>query len=519
MTMIRTKLGNPQKNLVDRIKAFQKSDKANRHCADCGELGPTYICTDFGTFVCTECAGIHRELNHKVKGISVSKWTEQDVENLEAHGNTKDRETYMANYRPGIDLAEPNNQDRQRLRDFMKLKYVDKRWAGTPPDRSVRTPAVASDSRAKQSPMSPANNSQPDLIDAAIIPDHEQSSVRPKHHKHKKAAAPEVGSAVASGDLLDDDWGFQSAGGPSTQNSIPPVQQNGNSGGLLSFSPTPAGQGSATQAGYSTLAPLPNAQASGAAVATQQPSLVTPLNYAQPQPAPMNPGAPGASVPSLKPEAAHNIPASMTNTDLESTIRVQCTSLLNSLRQLHTVDPAMSETAKRFIEDSLRGLGIEWMSGSYSSSPVVSSTTVPAINSAAPGAYPMPASNPAVSATGHMRSDSNPFGAMQPSSPRAPPQVSMPRTNSLDRKDNNPFGEIASLPQSSLQGNLAASGIGPGGVAASTGVHPPAQLPVSPGGMNNLLGGFSPARAGQPARSSGPVVGTQQAQQNPFVFH
>ncbi|KAF4708284.1 hypothetical protein FOZ62_021512, partial [Perkinsus olseni] len=80
-----------------RIKAFQKSDKANRHCADCGELGPTYICTDFGTFVCTECAGIHRELNHKVKGISVSKWTEQEVENLEAHGNTKDRETYTAN--------------------------------------------------------------------------------------------------------------------------------------------------------------------------------------------------------------------------------------------------------------------------------------------------------------------------------------------------------------------------------------------------------------------------------------
>ncbi|KAF4694249.1 hypothetical protein FOZ60_008730 [Perkinsus olseni] len=264
---------------------------------------------------------------------------------------------------PGIDLAEPNNQDRQRLRDFMKLKYVDKRWAGTPPDRSVRAPAVTSDSRAKQSPMSPASNSQPDLIDAAIIPDHEQSSVKPKHHKHKNAAAPEVRSAVASGDLLDDDWGFQSAGGPSTQNSIPPVQQNGNSGGLLSFSPTPAEQGSATQAGYSTSAPLPNAQASSAAVATQQPSLVTPMNYAQSHPVPMNPGAPGASVPSLKPEAAHNIPASMTNTDLESTIRVQCTSLLNSLRQLHTVDPAMSETAKRYIEDSLRGLGIEWMSG------------------------------------------------------------------------------------------------------------------------------------------------------------
>ncbi|KAF4754784.1 hypothetical protein FOZ62_004366 [Perkinsus olseni] len=332
-------------------------------------------------------------------------------------------------------------------------------------------------------------------------------------------SAPEVRSAVASGDLLDDDWGFQSAGGPSTQNSIPPVQQNGNSGGLLSFSPTPAEQGSVTQAGYSTSAPLPNAQASSAAVATQQPSLVTPMNYAQSHPVPMNPGAPGASVPSLKPEAAHNIPASMTNTDLESTIRVQCTSLLNSLRQLHTVDPAMSETAKRYIEDSLRGLGIEWMSGSYSSSPAVSATTVPAINSAAPGAYPMPASNPAVSAPGHMRSDSNPFGAMQSSSPRAPPQVSMPRTNSFDQKDNNPFGEIASLPQSSLQGSLAASGIGPGGVAASAGVHPPAQLPVSPGGMSNLLGGFSPARTGQPTLSSGAVVGTQQAQQNPFVFH
>jgi hypothetical protein len=41
----------------------------------------------FGTFVCSKCAGIHREMNNKVKGIGVSNFTEPELNVLIGMGN------------------------------------------------------------------------------------------------------------------------------------------------------------------------------------------------------------------------------------------------------------------------------------------------------------------------------------------------------------------------------------------------------------------------------------------------
>ena len=48
---------------LDKIKKREE----NKKCFDCGEKGTTYVCIDFGTFICSRCAGILRELNFKVK--------------------------------------------------------------------------------------------------------------------------------------------------------------------------------------------------------------------------------------------------------------------------------------------------------------------------------------------------------------------------------------------------------------------------------------------------------------------
>ena len=42
---------------------------------------------DFGIFVCSACAGIHRELSHKVKGVSMSNFTDKEAEFLAKWGN------------------------------------------------------------------------------------------------------------------------------------------------------------------------------------------------------------------------------------------------------------------------------------------------------------------------------------------------------------------------------------------------------------------------------------------------
>ena len=42
---------------------------------------------DFGIFVCSTCSGIHREMNHKVKGVAMSNFSEKELETLATNGN------------------------------------------------------------------------------------------------------------------------------------------------------------------------------------------------------------------------------------------------------------------------------------------------------------------------------------------------------------------------------------------------------------------------------------------------
>jgi hypothetical protein len=46
-----------------------------------------YICIDFGTYVCANCSGIHRNFNRKVKGIGMGEFTDEEVARVKQYGN------------------------------------------------------------------------------------------------------------------------------------------------------------------------------------------------------------------------------------------------------------------------------------------------------------------------------------------------------------------------------------------------------------------------------------------------
>jgi len=147
-----------EKSLVDRIRAFQRSTQSNKRCADCGEIGPTYICSNFQTFVCQTCSGIHREFGHKIKAISLSQWTFDEVKELvEAGGNDQAALEWLAR-RPteeGVrDVELSSASDPQRVRDIIREKYVEKRWRRRDADRHQKPPAPAG-AKAPASPRSP----------------------------------------------------------------------------------------------------------------------------------------------------------------------------------------------------------------------------------------------------------------------------------------------------------------------------------------------------------------------------
>ena len=109
-----------------KVNKMKQNDE-NKKCFDCGEKGTSYVCTNFGTFICSRCAGILRELNFKVKGIGLTIFNEKEMEILENNGNEKAKKIWLAKYKKGKDKVASLDDDEQ-LKDFLKEKYLDKRW-------------------------------------------------------------------------------------------------------------------------------------------------------------------------------------------------------------------------------------------------------------------------------------------------------------------------------------------------------------------------------------------------------
>ncbi|XP_010922917.1 probable ADP-ribosylation factor GTPase-activating protein AGD14 isoform X1 [Elaeis guineensis] len=101
----------------------------NRKCINCNSLAPQYVCTNFWTFVCTTCSGIHREFTHRVKSVSMAKFTKEEVDALQRGGNQHAREIFLKDW----DMQQmrlPDSSNADRIRQFIKNVYVDKKYAG-----------------------------------------------------------------------------------------------------------------------------------------------------------------------------------------------------------------------------------------------------------------------------------------------------------------------------------------------------------------------------------------------------
>ncbi|GLT95436.1 hypothetical protein SLE2022_131180 [Rubroshorea leprosula] len=101
----------------------------NRKCINCNSLVPQYVCTDFWTFVCMTCSGIHREFTHRVKSVSMSKFSSQEVEALQNGGNQRAREIYLKDWDMQTQRL-PSSSNADKIREFIKNVYVDRRYAG-----------------------------------------------------------------------------------------------------------------------------------------------------------------------------------------------------------------------------------------------------------------------------------------------------------------------------------------------------------------------------------------------------
>lgn len=85
-----------------------------------------------------------RELQYKVKGISMTSFSEEDIAEIAKGGNNVCNAQYLA--RGGKEFPiHGGSADMTKLRDYIKAKYVDKRWFS--PDGLAEVPALVDSKR------------------------------------------------------------------------------------------------------------------------------------------------------------------------------------------------------------------------------------------------------------------------------------------------------------------------------------------------------------------------------------
>ncbi|XP_033832330.1 arf-GAP domain and FG repeat-containing protein 1a isoform X2 [Periophthalmus magnuspinnatus] len=127
----------------------------NRKCFDCDQRGPTYANMTVGSFVCTSCSGILRGLNppHRVKSISMTTFTQSEIEFLQKHGNEVCKQIWLGLYDDRTSSI-PDFREPQKVKDFLQEKYEKKRWWVPPEQAKVVASVHASISGSSNSSTS-----------------------------------------------------------------------------------------------------------------------------------------------------------------------------------------------------------------------------------------------------------------------------------------------------------------------------------------------------------------------------
>ncbi|CAO3631353.1 unnamed protein product [Mucor hiemalis] len=96
----------------------------NKKCFDCPTKSPFFVNVSIQTFLCTRCSGLVREVGHRVKSISASKFSGPEVLALQHGGNEVARSIWLSTYR--MSTPEPETDGDVRL--FMRQKYYEQKW-------------------------------------------------------------------------------------------------------------------------------------------------------------------------------------------------------------------------------------------------------------------------------------------------------------------------------------------------------------------------------------------------------
>ncbi|KAG5464156.1 hypothetical protein LSCM1_00336 [Leishmania martiniquensis] len=96
----------------------------NRSCFDCGMRGPLYVVSDFGILVCSGCSAVHRSFQHKVKGITMSEFTDEEIARFSVSGNDRGRKVWLSTFHDQL----PSSGDVMALKSHVRVVFEERRY-------------------------------------------------------------------------------------------------------------------------------------------------------------------------------------------------------------------------------------------------------------------------------------------------------------------------------------------------------------------------------------------------------
>ena len=108
----------------------------NSICADCQKKAAKWASSTLGVFICIDCSGIHRSMGTHVsfvRSCTLDSWTPDQARLMRRVGNKKGNAFWEA--RLPLNFTRPLSSDRLHMEQFIRAKYIEKRWAapGDPP--------------------------------------------------------------------------------------------------------------------------------------------------------------------------------------------------------------------------------------------------------------------------------------------------------------------------------------------------------------------------------------------------
>ncbi|KAG4108219.1 Arf GTPase activating protein [Neocallimastix lanati (nom. inval.)] len=125
--MISFKLKKQNERNERIIRDLMKLEE-NKKCFDCSSKVITYVNLSTNTFICTECGGLLREINHRVKNISLSTFTQEEIKGLQNGGNKKAETIWLAKWNSDFNEPNHNTYDIKSAKEYIKNKYIYKKW-------------------------------------------------------------------------------------------------------------------------------------------------------------------------------------------------------------------------------------------------------------------------------------------------------------------------------------------------------------------------------------------------------